>query len=109
MKTVMPEKKPMRSVTECPELFVHVALGRYIRSPAQLNQIKSEAGKQRALYRVLKELCGRTKQQSAAKNFFRKNEVDELRRVAFLQGTVGCRPLPLQGGAGTGGDFSAES
>ena len=66
----------MRSVTECPELFVHVALGRYIRSPAQLNQIKSEAEKQRALYRVLKELCGRTKQQSAAKNFFRKNEVN---------------------------------
>ena len=57
---------------------MHVALGRYIRSPAQLNQIKSEAGKQRALYSVLKELRGRTKQQSAAKNFFRKNEVDEL-------------------------------
>lgn len=44
-----PEKKPMRSVTE------------YIRSPAQLNQIKSEAGKQ-------------SRQQTAAKNFFRKNE-----------------------------------
>eukprot|EP00930_Biecheleria_cincta_P077251 TRINITY_DN64535_c0_g1_i1.p1 TRINITY_DN64535_c0_g1~~TRINITY_DN64535_c0_g1_i1.p1 ORF type:complete len:192 (+),score=38.27 TRINITY_DN64535_c0_g1_i1:68-577(+) len=44
-----PDKKPIRSQTE------------YIRSPAQLNKVKTEE-------------LNQTKQQVSAKNFFRKNE-----------------------------------
>eukprot|EP00440_Ansanella_granifera_P076892 gb/GFBE01083442.1/.p1 GENE.gb/GFBE01083442.1/~~gb/GFBE01083442.1/.p1 ORF type:complete len:167 (+),score=43.05 gb/GFBE01083442.1/:1-501(+) len=58
-----PDKRPIRSVTE------------YIRSPAQLNKVRNEEGKQ-------------TKQQISAKNFFRKNEaqmVGELFRARVEQ------------------------